>query len=279
MTLENQNVCLFFKYGYCKFKSNCKNKHVTQVCDDEKCVEKKCPKRHPRNCKYMTAFGSCKLGTACAYAHGKKNENDKLEQKLDQLIEIAKKKDDDIDKLIKMNNEKDKIIDTLLKKIKEKDDVVKHLVDDMKIIKEKVRVNDYAVKEKESAKVTLISDDDKQTTKKKMENGKKETILAENKQENRKSEFIDTCLTLVNELEGAINESKNNIFIRDQFKIFNDKVDKEEALAGNIVDFGLKLVLANIKGTDEYTDTGLIKMKMYSFRKSLLQKKLQVLKK
>ena len=277
MTLENQNVCLFFKYGYCKFKSNCKNKHVTQVCDDEKCVQKKCPKRHPRNCKYMTAFGSCKLGTACAYAHGKKNENDKLEQKLDQLIEIAKKKDDDIDKLIKMNNEKDKIIDTLLKKIKEKDDVVKNLVDDMKIIKEKVRLNEDVIKEKESSKVTLVSDDNKQTTsKQKME---QEKIPTENKQENRKGEFIVTCLTLVNELEDAIKESKNNIFIREQFKIFNDKIDKEEALAGNIVDFGLKLVLANIKGTDEYTDTGLIKMKMYSFQKSLLQKKLQVLKK
>ena len=277
MTLENQNVCLFFKFGYCKFKSNCKNKHVTQVCDDEKCVQKKCPKRHPRNCKYMTAFGSCKLGTACAYAHGKKNENDKLEQKLDQLIEIAKKKDDDIDKLIKMNNEKDKIIDTLLKKIKEKDDVVKNLVDDMKIIKEKVRLNEDVIKEKESSKVTLVSDDNKQTTsKQKME---REKIPTENKQENRKGEFIVTCLTLVNELEDAIKESKNNIFIREQFKIFNDKIDKEEALAGNIVDFGLKLVLANIKGTDEYTDTGLIKMKMYSFQKSLLQKKLQILKK
>ena len=76
-------------------------------------------------------------------------------------------------------------------------------------------------------------------------------------------------------MEVAIKDSKDNIFIREQFKIFTDKIDEEEALVENIVDFGLKLVLANIKGTNEYTDTGFIKMKVYSFKKSMLQKKLQ----
>ena len=276
MTLDNQNVCLFFKFGYCKFKSNCKNKHVTQVCDDEKCVQKKCPKRHPRNCKYDTTFGSCKLGTACAYAHGKKNENNKLEQKLDQLIEITKKKDDEIDKLIKMNNDKDKIIDTLLKKIKEKDEVVEQLVEDMKLVKEKVSVTKDVTKEKEIPEVIFVSDDDKQTKlKRKVVKENVKTGSPGKNQENRKSGFIDACLKHVNELEVAIKDSKDNIFIREQFKIFTDKIDEEEALVENIVDFGLKLVLANIKGTNEYTDTGFIKMKVYSFKKSMLQKKLQ----
>ena len=90
-----------------------------------------------------------------------------------------------------------------------------------------------------------------------------------------RSGFIDACLKHVNELEVAIKDSKDNIFIREQFKIFTDKIDEEEALVENIVDFGLKLVLANIKGTNEYTDTGFIKMKVYSFKKSMLQKKLQ----
>ena len=86
-----ETICNFYKYGYCKFKMSCKNKHVTTVCDDEKCNPIKCEKRHPRLCKYISNYGSCKLGSICAYSHDhrRKNENDRLEKKLDELIAMA----------------------------------------------------------------------------------------------------------------------------------------------------------------------------------------------
>ena len=130
MAMENGvSVCQFFKYGYCKFKMSYKKKHVTQFCDDEKCIQKSCPKRHPRMCKYVSNFEGCKLETACAYSHETKIENSKLEKKIDELINIITKNDSHIDELIKSNKEKDKIIKTLMEKNKEKDNLVKQLVE------------------------------------------------------------------------------------------------------------------------------------------------------
>ena len=91
-----ENICNFFKYGYCKFKMSCKNKHVTLVCDDDKCNPQKCEKRHPRLCKYISNYGSCKLGSICAYSHkdhNRKNENKRLEKKLDELIAMVNKRE------------------------------------------------------------------------------------------------------------------------------------------------------------------------------------------
>ena len=160
-----------------------------------------------------------------------------------------------------------------MKKIKEKDKVDEQLV---VLVQQTASVTKDVTKEKEIPEVTFVSDDDKQTKlKRKVVKENVKIASPVKNQETRKSGFIDACLKHVNELEVAIKDSKDNIFIREQFKIFTDKIDEEEALVENIVDFGLKLVLANIKGTNEYTDTGFIKMKVYSFKKSMLQKKLQ----
>ena len=78
-----ENICKFFKFGYCKFKSNCKNKHVEEICSEKKCNQIECDKRHPRVCKYYVIHGDCKLGSNCAYAHNNKNiEMEKMEQKV-----------------------------------------------------------------------------------------------------------------------------------------------------------------------------------------------------
>ena len=101
LEMGTENVCRFFKFGFCKFKLNCRYKHVTKVCDDEKCNQETCQNRHPRICKYYVNFGSCKLGSNCAYAHKiqRKEENGRLEQKLDELARIISGKDDVIRKL------------------------------------------------------------------------------------------------------------------------------------------------------------------------------------
>ena len=128
MGIENQNVCRYHKFGYCKFKTSCKFKHVTVVCDDDRCNNQNaCQKRHPRVCKYFINFGSCKLGSACAYAHQtrRKVENERLGQKLDELMRIINEKDEviknlsnKIDDLIQKNQEKDNKIDKLVNEVK-----------------------------------------------------------------------------------------------------------------------------------------------------------------
>ena len=130
--MGTENVCRFFKFGFCKFKLNCRYKHVTKVCDDEKCHQETCQKRHPRICKYYVNFGSCKLGSNCAYAHKiqRKEENGRLEQKLDELARIILGKDDVIRKL-------ENKIDDLIHKNKEKDHVIEKLVRDVKDLTKK----------------------------------------------------------------------------------------------------------------------------------------------
>ena len=100
--MANENICKFNKSGYCKFKTNCKYKHVNVVCDDDKCDQRVCEKRHPRKCKYFTNFGDCKLGPNCAFAHkdNGKIKMEKLEQKIDELHKIIQDKEKIIDQLV-----------------------------------------------------------------------------------------------------------------------------------------------------------------------------------
>ena len=100
--MANENICRFNKFGYCKFKTNCKYKHVNVVCDDENCDKSVCEKRHPRNCKYFINSGDCKLGSNCAYAHKDNNKMkmEKLEQKIIELHKIIENKEKIINRLV-----------------------------------------------------------------------------------------------------------------------------------------------------------------------------------
>ena len=71
MSQENQNICIFFKYGFCKFKKSCRNKHNEEECKSKVCSSEDCSKRHPKPCFYWVKFGNCKLGVKCAYKHDK----------------------------------------------------------------------------------------------------------------------------------------------------------------------------------------------------------------
>ena len=200
-----ETICNFFKYGYCKFKMSCKNKHVTLVCNDENCNPSKCDKRHPRLCKYVTKYGRCKLGSICAYSHDDlktKNENERLEKKLDELIAMVTKKNDIIEDLLQRNREKEAIIDKLVNDVKELD----------KIVKEKISCNTSSSKNKEneaaklpskSKDVTLARDD-------------KEKSLRSSKKKNNEviEDFTTTCLTIVDETEGDMKNDTDVEIIR-----------------------------------------------------------------
>ena len=62
--------CHHDKFGFCKFREECKRKHFNEECKDlNKCKDiQTCRKRHPKYCiKY--ASGKCRFQNDCAYKH------------------------------------------------------------------------------------------------------------------------------------------------------------------------------------------------------------------
>ena len=98
-------ICQYEKYGYCKFKSECKRKHLSEECKDlENCKSiKSCDKRHPKRCKKHDS-GKCRFEETCAYKHLKPTKIKEYEilkekvEKLEQVVQMeqAKNKDSDI---------------------------------------------------------------------------------------------------------------------------------------------------------------------------------------
>ena len=268
-------------------------KHVTVVCDDDKCMKQHtCQKRHPRVCKYFINFGSCKLGSACAYAHQtkRKEENRRLEQKLDELIKTINEKDEviknlsnKIDELIQKNNEKDAKIEKLVHDVKEltikKNTLLSNkespkkgrkIITKKKVVpKSKSKVEEDVLKstneKSEEESVTLVNDDDQQQKSAKISD--------------KSDEFIETGLRLLNEVQEVVENIKNNVSIREHYKNFVEKLDKE-ALAKEVDDSELKIMLSKLKGKDEahlseYSHTDHLKMNLAILKRDLLNHKLQ----
>ena len=197
MEIENQNVCRYHKFGYCKFKTSCKFKHVTVVCDDDRCKNQHaCQKRHPRVCKYFINFGSCKLGSACAYAHQTRTkvENGRIEQKLDELMRIIKEKDEVIDDLVVKNKEKDAFIEKLVEDVKNLTIEVKKLKDtEMKISSVEVVKN-----------VTLEENEESDNI------GSSVVVNDEASVEKKAKEFTNKNLQHLNEMKNEVKKSRKN---------------------------------------------------------------------
>ena len=47
--MAGPQLCAYFKYGHWKYMSNCRNRHVQDVCDIDKCDGKSCEKRRPKS--------------------------------------------------------------------------------------------------------------------------------------------------------------------------------------------------------------------------------------
>ena len=241
--MDSGNVCRFFKFGFCKFKLQCRYKHVTEVCDDKKCIPKTCQKRHPRMCKYFVNYGSCKLGTTCAYAHKtqRNEEIGRLEQKLEELTKIINGKDDVIKNLASK-------IEDLVKKNNEKDDIIEKLVKDVKELSTKQEEDKNVVAS--SKKVTRAS--------KKKENIEKVVVTkkaspSETLNENpidKNEEFIECCSKLLGEIEVKTHKEQNTIIgrqaMKNAYKNIVSQMEKEKERL-NICEFDLVYFVNKVK--------------------------------
>ena len=88
-------ACLYSKFGFCKFKDECKRQHYKQICEDSSSCKsmKICPKRHPKVCKRYDTENECRFGAECSYQHKtsvKSLEQNELKEKVKQMEIVMK---------------------------------------------------------------------------------------------------------------------------------------------------------------------------------------------
>ena len=68
-----ENICKFYKFGYCKLRDQCEKNHVKEECKDGSHCKaiKICVLRHPKMCKRFVFEGICGFGDMCSYNHKK----------------------------------------------------------------------------------------------------------------------------------------------------------------------------------------------------------------
>ena len=71
MSPDEQKICIFNQTGFCKFKDECLNKHLDQVCEQSDCTDDVCKslKRHPKPCKKFMNSKYCYNNENCADTH------------------------------------------------------------------------------------------------------------------------------------------------------------------------------------------------------------------
>ena len=82
-------ICLFNKFGYCKFGQKCRKYHINEICSEKTCDILSCNQRHPKVCNYFRNYGRCKF-SPCAYKHGNFASND-LENKSREIKIISER--------------------------------------------------------------------------------------------------------------------------------------------------------------------------------------------
>ena len=84
-------ACMYSKFGFCKFKDQCKRIHFKGKCEDAGGCKgvKVFPKRHPKLCKRYLTNGGCRFGSECSYQHAAKAENPNVNTKdLEKKVEV-----------------------------------------------------------------------------------------------------------------------------------------------------------------------------------------------
>ena len=150
MALEN--ICRYNKFGHCKYGETCHKQHVKELCEIQSCEAQKCPKRHPRVCKYYYEYRRCKFGSFCSFSHrvsGNSIENEnkiiEMERKISNLEKAVAENEDRIKKL------KDKLDNVEVESKKSEDDL-KHLA-----LQTVGAVSEIIVKKATEAVVEIVS--------------------------------------------------------------------------------------------------------------------------
>ena len=109
------DICLFNKFGHCKFQTTCRKRHVGKICKKDQCNIPSCSERHPRECTYYRDFGRCKFGTYCSFRH--RNSKDEKIKELESELKNLKSKLEKFEEELKIGS---KQIEFILDALEEK---------------------------------------------------------------------------------------------------------------------------------------------------------------
>ena len=140
--MVGENVCLYRKFGHCKFFGTCKLKHIETICENLNCDIESCNKRHPRDCRFFRDFARCKFGDYCSFKHRRESnplteDIENLKAKVENLEKLIGEKDEQIKRILytieNMTTEKafvnDEIVCETLSENENKLEKAKHQVD------------------------------------------------------------------------------------------------------------------------------------------------------
>ena len=116
--MATENICIYNKFGHCKFGETCQKHHLKEVCEIKSCETQNCTKRHPRICKYYYEFRRCKFGSYCSFSH-RVSSSDTIEN--DNKICEIKRKMSSLEKTVTENEIQIKKLDSVEVKNKKLD--------------------------------------------------------------------------------------------------------------------------------------------------------------
>ena len=92
-----QKVCLFNRFGYCRYQDVCRKLHVDELCEYSSCEFSKCILRHPKECKWYRKYKRCKFNP-CKYSHKDeigelKVDSQKAFKKISNIEKILEERD------------------------------------------------------------------------------------------------------------------------------------------------------------------------------------------
>ena len=92
--MATQNVCRYFKFGFCKYLEKCRFPHVKEICENTECDARSCSLRHPRICIYYRDYRRCKFGEWCSFKHVEKISDIEIVDRIKNLEKLIAEKDE-----------------------------------------------------------------------------------------------------------------------------------------------------------------------------------------
>ena len=208
-------VCRYNKFGFCRYKEECKKHHVDESCVSLNCDISSCVNRHPKKCKFYK-YRRCKFGELCRFDHGMEQEQvtvAKNDEKIDKIKKELDEKDEQINtqssmiselevKYSKMHEqmcEKDIIIDGLMKRMQMMENELKKIMDDKETELKKLllRTNQLENKMNDLEEAFVGKDD--------------ENIQAKESESQMEQTFVNPYLTFKCELCEFKSKCKENL--------------------------------------------------------------------
>ena len=89
----NKIICKLYDNGYCRYQEQCKYHHTEENCNQQKCENVNCQKRHPKPCRFYRR-NRCNYNNNCKFSHEKSifeivkdSESLKLKEKIRAIEE------------------------------------------------------------------------------------------------------------------------------------------------------------------------------------------------